>query len=331
MSDLRLDILTQLSDKFNNEQLKIIDNVIITLMANYDINTRCTEIQLYQNDGVPQEVKTFLVSKSIQGLTESSLRHYKRLLTHFVLNINKDIKIINANDIRLYLFSYEQTHKCCKSSIDDKRRVLSSFYSWLYKEDYIKKNPMLQIEPIKCDKNIREPLTMIQLEQMRNACETSREKAIFETLYSTGMRVSELTSINKSDIDFEKCRIKIFGKGKKERYVFLNAKSILAIKKYIFGRTDNSEALFVAGKKPFNRLGKGTIEKEISTIGIRANLNVDVFPHKIRHTFATNMLENGSKLSEVQAALGHVSSDTTLIYAKTNVNSLQAVHRRCII
>lgn len=243
----------------------------------------------------------------------------------------KDVKSITANDIRLYLWSYEKTHSIGKSALDDKRRVLNSFFTWLVRENIIDRNPMLQIDPIKFVQKIREPLTALELEQMRNACETLREKALLEMLYSTGCRVSELINLNKQDIDYTNGRVKVLGKGNKERYCFINAKAQLAIKKYIFSRKDNNDALFVSGKQPYDRLGKGAIEKEIKELGKRAGINREVFPHLLRHTFATHMLEHGASLAEVQALLGHESPQTTMIYAKLNIQKLQAVHQRCII
>lgn len=327
---LKRELLTGLSNLLTTEQLQKADQVISVTFTRYEITERTTEVTIY-NDGLPEEIKAFLVSKSIKGLTKQSLTHYRRVLVHFANNITKDIKEITANDVRLYLLAYEQTHNISKSALDDKRRVLNSFYKWMAREDIIVKSPMEKIDPIKFDKKVREPLTAIELEQIRSVAETPREKALLEVLYSTGCRVSELIALNRNDIDFNTGRIKVFGKGKKERYCFLNARAQLAIKKYLFTRTDESEALFVAGKKPYNRLGKTSIEKEIGNIGIRAGINRPVFPHLIRHTTATHMLNNGASLAEVQMILGHESPATTQIYAKLDLQGLQAIHKRCII
>lgn len=327
---LRITILTKLSNNFTTDQLKIIDNVITSELCRYDVTEKSTNIVPYQG-GLPNEVKSFLVCKKIKGLTKSSLKHYQQVLTHFCLNINNNIKQLNANDIRLYLLSYEQTHDIGKSVLDDKRRVLNSFFTWMLREEIINVNPMLKIDVIKCDKTIREPLMDIELEQMRNASVTLREKALLEILYSTGARVSEIIALNRNDLDYTTGKVKVFGKGKKERYCFLNARAQLAIKKYLFSRLDNEDALFVTNKKPYARLGKGTIEKEIKKIGIKAEINRSVFPHLLRHTFATHMLAHDASIAEVQVLLGHESPQTTMIYAKMDLHRLQAVHQRCII
>jgi site-specific recombinase XerD len=174
-------------------------------------------------------------------------------------------------------------------------------------------------------------LTDFELEQLRNECKTDRDLAIIEMLYSTGCRVSELISLNKKDIDYTNAKVKVYGKGKKERWCFLNAKSQLALKKYIFSRTDNNEALFVSNKLPNNRLGKGSIEKQIKHLGKMANIREKVTPHTLRRSTATHLLAHGASLEEVQAILGHERSETTLLYAKLDISNLQLTHKRCVI
>lgn len=327
---LRISILTKLSNNFTTSQLKIINDVITAELCQYDIKEISTNIMVYQGL-LPNEVKSFLVCKKIKGLTESSLKHYKQVLTHFCLNVNNDIKQLTTNDIRLYLLSYEQTHNIGKSSLDDKRRILNSFFSWMLREEIINNNPMLKIDVIKCDKKLKDTLTPMEIEQMRNACSTNRQKAMIEFLYSTGVRVSEMISINKNDIDFKNSRVKVLGKGNKERWCFINAKAEFAIRKYILSRTDDECALFVMSKRPYSRLGKGTVEKEINEIAKKANINKNVTPHTYRRTMATQALANGAQLSDIQLMLGHTSSQTTLRYAQLDIQNLQQIHKRCII
>jgi integrase/recombinase XerD len=330
MEDFSLKIINDLSNYFNLSQLKVIKNTLEKYMVDYDINKKCTDLITY-NDEIPSEIKSFLICKNMKGLTKSSLQNYKLVLEHFSYNINKNIKQLTSYDIRVYLLSYEQTHNISKSTLDDKRRVLCSFFKWMLAEEIITKNPMLRIDNIKCDQKVYEPLADIELEQMRSNCITLREKAIFETLYSTGCRVSELIGMDKVSIDFENAKVKVYGKGKKERWCFLNAKSLLMIKKYMFSRNDDNDALFIADKLPYNRLNKGSVEKCIKQIGIRAGIHKKVTPHTIRRTTATNMLAHGATITEVQALLGHKKSETTLRYAKLDITSLQNTHKKCVI
>lgn len=327
---LRLEVLTKLSVSFNSEELKIISNALMITLEKYEISQKCTDIVVYQGE-LPIEIKSFLVCKGIKGLAKSSLIHYKRILTHFVLNVNKDVKNITSNDIRIYFYNYEKSHNVGKSTLDDKRRVLNSFYTWMVVEEYVIKNPMARIDPIKYETKEKEPLTIMELEQIRSACKDIRSLALLETLYSTGGRISEILALNKSDINFDTGKVKVFGKGKKERFVFLNAKAKLSLKKYIFSRADDNEALFVVSKKPYHRMGKGTAEKIIKELGIKANINRDVFPHLLRSTVATHSLSRGMSIAEVSKMLGHSSTEVTLRYAKMNLDDLQHIHTKCII
>lgn len=324
------EILNYLSTYLPAKHLRKVDETLDVVLTRYELKETSTELIVYQG-GVPSEVKSFLVSKSIKGLSKETLQHYYRTLIHFTNNMVKDIKEVKTNDVRLYLLTYEQTRKVSKSTMDDKRRILNSFYNWLVREEIILNSPMLRIDPIKTDKQVRDPLTSVELEQMRNACETVRETALLEMLYSTGCRISELVGMNKRDLDFNTGRVKVFGKGSKERYCFINAKAELAIKKYIFTRIDDQEALFVATKKPYNRLGKGTIQKEIRNLGKRAGINRGVYPHLIRHTTATHMLNRGAKLEDVQIVLGHENIGTTQIYAKQDLDNVQLSHKKYIV
>lgn len=327
---LKLEVLTKLSINFSSEELKIISDALMITLGNYEITQKCTDVVVYQG-GIPIEVKSFLVCKGIKGLTKSSLIHYKRILTHFVLNINKDVKNITPNDIRIYFYNYEKTHNVGKSTLDDKRRVLNSFYNWMVVEEHIVKNPMTKIDPIKYETKEKEPLTTMELEKIRSVCKDIRSLALLEILYSTGCRISEILALNKTDINFETGKVKVFGKGKKERFVFLNAKAKLSLKKYIFNRVDDNEALFVVSKRPYHRMGKGSAEKIIKDLGIKANINRDVFPHLIRATSATHAISRGMSITEVSKMLGHSSTEVTLRYAKMNLDDLQYVHNKCII
>lgn len=324
------EVVTHLSSRLDVRELKSVEEILTLVLTRYELTEISTDIVEHRG-GLPEEIKSFIVSKSLKGLSKNSLKHYRRTLEHFANNISKDIKLVSTNDIRLYLLAYQHARNISSSTIDDKRRVLNSFYNWLVRENIISRSPMMQIDPIKHKKAVREPLTSLELERIRNVCETSREKALLEVLYSTGCRVSEVVGMDKSDIDYTTGVLKVTGKGNKERYCFLNAKAEVALRKYLLTRTDESKALFVMGKKPYSRLGRGSIRTEINNMGKRANIKRPVYPHLIRHTTATHMLNNGASLADVQMLLGHESAATTQVYAKLNIESLKATHKRCII
>ena len=215
--------------------------------------------------------------------------------------------------------------------MDGKRLVINTFFEWCRDEGYINKNPCKQIHPIKYEAKPREPLTGIELGLVRDACKTYREKAIIETLYSTGCRVTELVRLKKTDVDFQKGEVYLFGKGNKHRTSYINAKAEVALKKYLFTRMDDTHALFVSERKPHQGLKKTSIEKIVREIGQRSGIGRRVFPHLIRHTTGTDALMRGMTLPELQELFGHVKPETTMIYAKTCRDNIKHNHQRCIV
>lgn len=216
-------------------------------------------------------------------------------------------------------------------TMDGRRLVINTFLEWCRTERYIDWNPCSQIRPIKYESKPREPLTGIELELVRDACRTYREKAIIEVFYSTGCRVSEMVNLSKSDVDFVKGEVKLFGKGAKHRISYINARAEVSLKKYLFSRRDENPALFVSDRNPHDRLKKTAIEKVVREIGERSGIGRRVFPHLIRHTTATDALERGMNVAEVQKILGHEKLDTTMIYAKVCQENVKHDHRRYIV
>lgn len=245
--------------------------------------------------------------------------------------INKPITELTTNDIRIYLYNLQKRRNISNHSVDCKRVVIHSFLEWCKNEEYIQKNPCNQIQPIKYEKKPREPLTDIELELVREACKSVREKAIIELFYSTGCRVSEMVNLNKEDIDFKTGEVFLFGKGNKHRISYLNAKSEVYVKKYLHMRKDNDCALFVSERKPYKRLSKTGIERIVRVIGERSDIERPLYPHLIRHTTATDALKRGMNITELQAILGHQKLDTTMIYAKVSQDNVKYSHRKYIV
>lgn len=269
--------------------------------------------------------------KKIEGLSNGSLKTYELYLKNFLLSIHKPLREITANDIRVYLYSYQQKRKIGNRSLDGHRLVLNTFFEWLSDEGYISNNPCKHIHPIKYEAKPREPLTAIEMELIRDACRTYREKAIVEMFYSTGCRVSELIRLKKSDIDFRKGEVYLFGKGNKHRTSYINARAEVALKKYLFTRTDDNDGLFVIDRKPYTPLKKTGIEKIVREIGERSGIGRRVYPHLIRHTTSTNLLEKGMSIAELQKMLGHEKVETTMIYAKVSQESIKYNHKRYMV
>lgn len=329
--DFAREFMAKLDGKVSEEDMRIILRELEVFSGNYDIQKKETEIVEYQEPELPECYKVYMISKKIEGLSKETLKTYDLYLRDFLLTVNKPVSEITANDIRIYLYEYQRIHGVTNRTMDGKRLVINTFLQWCCDEGYIARNPCKQIHPIKYESKMREPLTGVEMELVRDACRTYRERAIIEVFYSTGCRVSELVRLNRSDVDFQKGEVHLFGKGNKHRISYINARAEVALKKYLFSRQDNDPALIVSDRKPHGRIKKTGIEKIVRDIGERSEIGRRVYPHLIRHTTATDALEHGMELQEVQAILGHEKMDTTLIYAKICQDNVKYNHKRYIV
>lgn len=326
---MRNEILTKLVNRFTTEQLQDIQIVFDSVANNYEVLERCTE--LVQYGYVPEEVKTYVVIRKIEGLSDKTLKGYKLILDNFFEVVKKQLNEITSNDVRCYLYYLSKEKKNSNRSIEGKRLVLNGFFNWCVLEGYMKANPCSIIKPIKYEKEQKPHLTQYELEMIREACKTTRERALVEFLYSTGCRVSEVVGMNVFDIDFRTKEIKIFGKGSKHRTGYMNAKAEMWIKKYLSERIGCSDALFIYDRKPYGRLQKDGIEKIIRDLNKRAGITKNVTPHTFRHTTATTAVANGMAIQEVQKVLGHVNIATTMIYAEVAASDIKHHHAKCVI
>lgn len=327
VNEIRNKIILALENNFSTEQLQMIDMAVAKALVGLKVEREET-LPSTQVQEIPQEIYEFFARKRLKGCSLGTLEQYKYVIKEFFAWLNKDIKSVKDIDILAFLDYRMNVRKLSKRTVDGNRLVLSSFYTYMHDTGKMSYNPMATIDRIKFKEKVREPLNDMELEKVRNACLTLREKALFEVLYSTGARVSEIVKINYSGIDFENRSLIVTGKGDQERYVFLNAKAIVAIQNYKAERKDNSDALFVSIKKPFNRLGKAAVEAIIRDIGKRSGIGRNVFPHLMRHTFATDMLGHGADINVVSKLLGHKKMETTQIYAKTSREMLENAHKK---
>lgn len=328
------DMLIKLAkdQNFSHEQIKLILTYLDVVVHDYEITKKETAITVYNHE-LPPLVKTFLVCKSIEGFSKGTLYNYTKHLTNFFLAIQKTPDQVNANDVRVYLFTYQQEREISNRSLDKIRSCLASFYSWMHIEGYIEKNPMLAVNKIKYEKKPRKPCTQTDLEYLRMACKTPKQKAILEVLYSTGCRVGELVILKKSDIDWQEKTVHLFGKGQKHRVSFLNAKAEVALKEYLNSREDDKEWLFVSDRNPHDQMHASGIQKIMREMAERAGdkINKKVTPHVMRHTTATRMLENKADLASIQAVLGHSNINTTMIYAHNTLENVKLEHSKAVV
>ena len=325
-TDIRNKVLTSLEHNFTTEQLNMIDLAVAKSLRGYKVEAEET-LPIVYTEYHPIEVEEFIIRKKMKGCSEGTIEQYKYVLRDFCTWLRKDIKTVTDIDILAFLDYIFSKGNVSKRTLDHKRLILSSFYTFMHDTGKMNYNPTKTIDRIKFVEKVRKPLNDMELEYVRNACKTIRERAIFETLYSTGGRISEIARINYSDIDFERRSTLILGKGSYERYVYFTPKAIIAIQEYLKTRKDDNPALFVASRKRYTRLTKASIRAIVRELGERAGIDRNVFPHLLRHTFATDMLNHGAKINEVSKLMGHHKLETTKLYISNGMQDISNIHK----
>jgi integrase/recombinase XerD len=323
--ELIIKVLDKASKVISQSQIMELRLILEEELYKYDLQPAITA--LVPINSMPEKIMIFLASKKLDGRAGTTIESYRRYLVQFSRFIQKEPQDINTMDVRMFLSTFVKK-KVKNSTLATVIFVLKSFFAWLHAEEYIARNPMVKIQATKKDRNLRKALTHEELEMVRMACVTDRDRAMLEFLYSTGCRLDEVVKLNKDDIGWNDDSVKVLGKGSKERIVYLNAKAKVHVWRYLSSRKDIQEALFVSSKSPYDRIGDRGFEKVISALGKRAGLKQNVFPHLIRHTTATHMLQNGASLMEVQEYLGHDSPATTQIYAKLDREAVRISHKK---
>ena len=309
----------------NNGQMERLQEVLQHTLFNYKVVENDSNKELSEQN----LVELFLAAKRIEGCSEKSLKYYESTISALLDDLEKDVKHIVTDDIRTYLTEYQARKQSSKVTIDNIRRILSSFFSWLEDEDYILKSPVRRIHKVKTGTNIKETYTDEALELMRDNCTELRDLAIIDMLASTGMRVGEMVLLNREDINFNERECVVFGKGDKERIVYFDARTKIHLLNYLNSRDDDNPALFVSLQKPFNRLQISGVEVRLRQYGKRLGLN-KVHPHKFRRTLATMAIDKGMPIEQLQQLLGHRRIDTTLQYAMVKQSNVKIAHRKYI-
>ena len=319
------DVIQGMLPYLNNAQSEKLQEVLLHTLFSYEI----TEVQNNGANVEPDYVGLFLASKRIEGCSEKSLKYYEATISAMVERLNKDIKHIVTDDIRTYLTEYQARKQSSKVTIDNIRRILSSFFAWLEDKDYILKSPVRRIHKVKTGTNIKETYSDEALELMRDSCSELRDLAIIDMLASTGMRIGEMVRLNRDDINFIERECVVFGKGDKERIVYFDARTKLHLQEYLDKRTDDNPALFVSLNAPHERMKIGGIEVRLRNMGRKLGL-VKVHPHKFRRTLATMAIDKGMPIEQLQQLLGHKRIDTTLQYAMVKQSNVKIAHRKYI-
>lgn len=323
--NLITDIVQGMLPYLSNAQTEKLHEVLQHTLFNYDV-TLAEKSKEISGENL---VESFLSAKKIEGCSEKTLKYYYATIQSMLDEIKKDVKHIVTDDIRCYLTEYQANKKSSKTTIDNIRRILSSFFSWLEDEDYILKSPVRRIHKVKTGTNIKETYSDEALEIMRDNCVELRDLAIIDMLASTGMRVGEMVLLNREDVDFNERECVVFGKGNKERVVYFDARTKIHLQNYLSKRKDNNPALFVSLKAPYDRLKIGGVEVRLRNFGKQLGLN-KVHPHKFRRTLATMAIDKGMPIEQLQKLLGHSKIDTTLQYAMVKQSNVKIAHRKYI-
>ena len=309
----------------NNAQTEKLQEVLLHTLWDYDISVSDGKAERQEQD----LLSLFLAAKRIEGCSEKSLKYYQATTQAMLDGIGKPIKEIVTEDIRQYLTNYQRERHSSRVTIDNIRRILSSFFSWLEDEDYILKSPVRRIHKVKTVSNIKETYSDETLELMRDSCSEMRDLAMIDLLASTGMRVGEMVLLNRDDVDFTERECVVFGKGDKERMVYFDARTKLHLQDYWESRSDDNPALIVSLKAPFNRLSIGGVETRLRELGRQLGVH-KVHPHKFRRTLATMAIGKGMPIEQLQQLLGHKRIDTTLQYAMVKQSNVKLAHRKYI-
>lgn len=323
------DVLRDMLAYLDNGQAEQLRRVLKHNLSGYEIQRRTDSTVEDVSAENTRLTVAFLSAKRIEGCSEKSLSYYRKTIETMSEKIGKGITHITTNDLRSYLTDYQTERKSSKVTIDNIRRILSSFFSWLEDEDYILKSPVRRIHKVKTAVTIKETYTDEALETMRDHCDSLRDLALIDMLASTGMRVGELVLLNRDDINFEERECVVFGKGSKERMVYFDARTKIHLQNYLAQRTDSNNALFVSLKAPYERLQIGGVESRLRELGKRLSLP-RVHPHKFRRTLATMAIDKGMPVEQLQRLLGHQRIDTTLQYAMVKQSNVKIAHRKYI-
>lgn len=321
MDEKLVSILNEMADYLSIAQMKKLQEVLIKNLSEDEP----------KKEQIPNEnyLKMFIDAKRIEGCSERTLQYYNLTVSQLLSFVTVPVRKMTTDEIRGYLAEYQQRNNCSKVTVDNVRRNISSFFSWLEEEDYILKSPMKRIHKIKTKQPVKEIISDEMIERLRDNCKCVRDLAMIDLLYSTGIRVGELVGLNISDINFEERECVVYGKGDKERKVYFDAKAKLHLQNYIEGRQDDNPALFITLDAPYDRLKISGVEIRVRELGRKLQMD-KIHPHKFRRTMATRAIDKGMPIEQVQKILGHSQIDTTMQYAIVNQNNVKTSHRKYI-
>lgn len=320
------ELIKKIVESVSENQDQSLESILRESFSGYEIKKRKNEIEVLDNSW-KKELQLYLSRKKIEGKSQKTIEFYRFHLEHSLSWLNKPIADINEDDLLGYMMLYKEKRNISDSYLDTIRRIFTSFFGWCRRKGYLVKDPAEALEKIKVEKLIKEPFSDVELEKIRQSCKTSRDRAIVEMFYATGMRVSEMEQLNRTEVDFLTNTIIITGKGKKQRRVYFTPVAGLHLQEYLNTRTDNDIALFVNERAPYGRTRKESYERMMRKIGKQTGID-KCHPHRFRRTMATNCIKKGMPVEEVKEILGHDSITTTMIYAEIDSENVKHDHRK---
>lgn len=328
-TDLIQEVCARMNSHLNADQKMLLEQTLNDIFKEFIIPDRQSSLTEKDQEKNTELINLFIAAKKIEGCSNNTIKYYTNTLTQMINTIKKNVCDIQTNDLRFYLSNYQQLHNSSKVTLDNIRRIMSSFFTWLEDEDYILKSPVRRIHKVKATQVVKETLSDEHLERLRDVCVHPRDLAIIDLLTSTGIRVGELVTMNRTDINFTERECVVLGKGDKERRVYFDAKTKIHLQQYLDFRRDDNPALFVSKQSPHNRLSIAGVERFLRELGKAASIE-DVHPHKFRRTMATMAIEKGMPIEQVQKLLGHAKIDTTLHYAIVNQSNVKIAHKKYV-
>lgn len=314
-------IITDMSDVLSIAQMKKLQEVLLSRLGE-------DSVEKVEIDNITY-LDMFIAAKRIEGCSERTIEYYRSTIRTMLETIDTPVRKMNTEMLREYLSNYQEINNCGKVTIDNVRRNLSSFFSWLEEEDHILKSPIRRIHKIRTKKAVKEVISDENLEILRDGCSCKRDLAIVDMLISTGIRVGELVNLDIEDLNFEERECVVYGKGDKERKVYFDARTKLHIQNYLAIRKDDNPALFVSLNAPYERLQISGVETRLRELGRQLKI-CNIHPHKFRRTMATKAIDKGMPIEQVQRLLGHQQIDTTMQYAMVNQSNVKTSHRKYI-
>lgn len=311
-------LLNEMTEYLSCTQLKKLQETAMKIFSEQEIRTADSSNNEYMN--------MFLDAKSIEGCSDKTVQFYKYAIQMLFRFVSTPVRRITTEELRRFMTEYQKMNNCSKVTLNNIRRNLNSFFAWLEEENHIMKSPMKRIHNIKTNKVVKEVITEEDIEKLRDLCDSPRDLAVLDLLYSSGMRIGELVNLNRKDINMDERECVVFGKGGKERKAYFDAKTKNDLEKYLSSRTDDNPALFVSQRMPHTRISSGAVESQFRNLGRKAGLRIH--PHKFRRSMATRALNKGMPIEQVQRLLGHNKLDTTLIYAQVSQDNVKNAHQR---